>query len=221
MRAMKANSAHHPDREPAPGRIASVILAAGLSRRMGQPKMVLPWGGQTVIGRVVQVLVEAGVAEIVAVTGGARQQVEAALAGLPARTVFNQRFEEDDMTVSLQAGLQALPAEIQACLVALGDQPQIEPGIVTAVIDAFRSSGAELVIPSYQMRRGHPWLVGRSLWGEIQALHAPDTLRDFINRHADQIHYLNVNNPGVLKDLDTPDDYERERPGDHKPARSA
>jgi molybdenum cofactor cytidylyltransferase len=207
-------------REPSFDRIAAVILAAGLSRRMGQPKMVMPWGGQTVIGRVVQALTEAGVSEIVAVIGGAHLQVEAALEGLPVRTVFNPRFEKDDMTLSLQTGLDALPAAIQACLVVLGDQPQIESEIVTAVVAAFRSGGAELVIPSYQMRRGHPWLMARPLWDEIQNLRPPDTLRDFINLHAEQIHYLNVDSPTVLKDLDTPGDYERERPGFGESAQS-
>ncbi len=192
--------------------IAAVILAAGLSRRMGRPKMILPWGGHTVIGQVIRSLAEAGLGTIVAVVGGARQQIEAALADLPVQTVFNPRFEQDDMLSSLQTGLSVLAPEIQAALVVLGDQPQIESEIVTAVVDAFQSSGAELVIPSYHRRRGHPWLIARSLWGAIQSTHAPDTMRDFIDRHADRIHYLNVDNPSVLKDLDTPDDYERERP---------
>ena len=69
--------------------VAAVVLAAGQSRRMGRPKLVLPWGDTTVIGRVVQALLEAGLNEIVVVTGGARRQVEAALAGLPVRPVFN------------------------------------------------------------------------------------------------------------------------------------
>jgi molybdenum cofactor cytidylyltransferase len=152
------------------------------------------------------------VVEIVAVVGGARQKVEAALAGMPVRTVFNPRFEEDEMTPSLQAGLRALRPDIRGCLVVLGDQPQIEGAIVKEVIATFLSSGADLVIPSYQMRRGHPWLVSKSLWKEIQALQPPDTMRDFINWHADRIHYLNVSSPSVLKDLDTPGDYDRERP---------
>jgi molybdenum cofactor cytidylyltransferase len=192
--------------------IAAVILAAGQSRRMGQPKMILPWGNLTVIGQVASVLAEAGVEEIVAVVGGARQKVEAALAGMPVRTVFNPRFEEDEMTPSLQAGLRALRTDTRGCLVVLGDQPQIEGAIVKEVLATFLSSGADLVIPSYQMRRGHPWLISKSMWKEIQALQPPDTLRDFINWHADRIHYLNVSSPSVLKDLDTPGDYDRERP---------
>ncbi len=192
--------------------IAAVILAAGQSRRMGQPKMILPWGDQTVIGQVVSVLVKAGVGEIVAVLGGARHQVEAALAELPVKTVFNPHFDTDEMTASLQTGLRALSPISQGCLVALGDQPQIEIGVTKAVLATFSESGADLVIPSYQMRRGHPWLVSKQLWEEIFNLQPPETLRGFINRHADQIHYLEVSSTSVLKDLDTPGDYARERP---------
>jgi molybdenum cofactor cytidylyltransferase len=200
--------------------IAAVILAAGQSRRMGQPKMILPWGTHTVIAQVVSVLAGAGVVEIVAVVGGARRQVEAALAELPVRTVFNPRFEEYEMTASLQTGLGVLSPNIQACLVVLGDQPQIESEVVNAVIAAYQTSGADLVIPSYQMRRGHPWLVSKPLWKDIQALQPPATMRDFINRHVDRIHYLEVASASVLKDLDTPGDYYRERPGSGNPDRT-
>ena len=209
---MIPSEAHHIMPQPEAARIAAVILAAGQSRRMGQPKMILPWGNHTVIEQVVSVLVEAGVGEIVAVVGGARRQVEAALDGLPVRAVFNPRFDEAEMTASLQTGLASLSPDIPASLVVLGDQPQIERTIVVAVMEAFRATNAELVIPSYQMRRGHPWLIARSEWDGVWALQPPDTMRDFINRHADRIHYLNVDSPSVLKDLDTPGDYARERP---------
>ncbi len=193
-------------------RIAAVILAAGLSRRMGTPKMVLPWGKTTVIGQVVYVLAEAGIGEIVVVTGGAHQQVEAVLHGLPARTVFNPRYSEDPMAYSLQAGLASLVAA-DAALVALGDQPQIESHIVRSLVQVYRERRSVLVVPSYQMRRGHPWLIDRSLWPEILALRPPRVLRDVLSEHGDQIEYLNVSSDSILRDLDTPEDYFRQRPG--------
>lgn len=192
--------------------IAAVILAAGQSRRMGRPKMVLPWGETTVIGQVVQVLDQAGVDEIVAVTGGARQQVEAALTGLPVRVSFNLRFSEDDMILSLKNGLSELGPEFEAALVALGDQPQVQPHVVRAILDAFERTAAPLIIPSYQRRRGHPWLLARSLWPSIFELEPGKTMRDVINQYSEQIQYLDVNTPSVLRDLDTPEDYQREHP---------
>jgi molybdenum cofactor cytidylyltransferase len=192
--------------------LAAVILAAGMSRRMGRPKMTLPWGDNTVIGQVVRVLHQAGVGEIVVVTGGERMEVEKCLAGLPARAVYNPRYELDQMVLSLQVGLAALGPSIQAALVALGDQPQIQPEVTRLVMDGYAETRAALVIPSYQMHRGHPWLIDRSLWPEIMALEGTQTMRDVINSHALQIRYLEVQTDTILRDLDTPQDYQRESP---------
>jgi molybdenum cofactor cytidylyltransferase len=194
--------------------IAAIVLAAGQSSRMGRPKMILHWGQTSVIGKVVANLEGAGVDQIVVVTGGARQQVEAALQGLPVRTVYNPDFATGDMLSSLQAGLASQVEPVEAVLVVLGDQPQIDPNLVREIIALYRRVGSGLVVPSYHMHRGHPWLVVRSFWPEILALEAPATLRDFLNAHQDEIHYLPVETEDILKDLDTPDDYQRYQPGE-------
>lgn len=192
--------------------IAAVVLAAGLSRRMGRPKLVLPWGTTTVIGRVASVLLEAGASPVVVVTGGAHTLVEQALEGLPARTAFNPCHAEDQMILSLKIGLAELPMTIEAVLVALGDQPQIEPAVVEAVMTEYRASRAAIVVPSYQMRRGHPWLLDRQLWPTLLALAPPATLRDFLQAQAGLIRYLPVESASILKDLDTPEDYASQAP---------
>lgn len=195
--------------------VAAIILAAGLSRRMGQPKMLLPWGDTTVLGRVVDTFAAAGVGELVIVTGGAQQAVEAEAQRLahdfPLRWVHNPRFEHGEMTSSLQTGLAALGGQCQAALVALGDQPQLSLSAVQKVIEAFDTSSASLIVPSYNLSRGHPWLLRRELWGLILALKADQTLRDFLNTHAAGILYVDTD-ATVLKDLDTPEDYRREKP---------
>lgn len=205
-------------------RVAAVVLAAGRSQRMGQPKMVLPWGDTTVIGQVARTLAQAGLDEIVVVTGGARQQVEQALSGLPVRTVYNPRYAEDQMALSLQIGLASLSAEIDAALVALGDQPQVRLEVVHTVLNTYRQTRAPLVFPSYRMRRGHPWIISRSLWRLVLAL--PDsqaaspqpapliTLRDLLAPYGDQICYVEVDDDSILRDLDTPADYRMERPAE-------
>ncbi len=192
--------------------IGAVVLAAGRSQRMGRPKMVLPWGETTVIGRVVEVLLASGVEDIVIVTGGARKEVESALAGYPLRIVYNPDYADGEMTRSLQVGLYALGTRVEAALVVLGDQPQIEQTVLEAVIGAYEQ-GSQLVVPSYQIRRGHPWLVARSLWDSLLELRSPETLRDFLNDYASEIVYLDVDTPSIIQDLDTPDDYHRFRPG--------
>ncbi len=192
--------------------ISAVVLAAGQSKRMGTAKMVLPWGSVTVIGQVVSVLSTAGLAEIIVVTGGASQQVEQALEKQPVRFVHNDRYDRTEMLESLQLGLSSVSPPASAALVVLGDQPQIEAGVIRQVLYVAGCVESPLVIPSYQKHRGHPWLVRRLLWPEILALRSPATLRDFLNDHAGQIQYIDVNTPSILQDLDTPEDYQQTRP---------
>ncbi len=192
--------------------IAAIVLAAGRSIRMGRPKMILPWGNTTVIGRVVWVLHNAGISRVIVVTGGARQEVEDALSGIEVQLVFNPYYAREEMLVSLQCGLGFLEKEVEAALVVLGDQPQIELEVVQAILARYRLKRSALVVPSFRMRRGHPWLVDRRLWPAVLELDPGRTLRDLLNMHADQIEYLDVDSPCVLRDLDTPEDYQRERP---------
>lgn len=193
--------------------VGAVVLAAGQSRRMGTPKMLLPWGNTTVIGRVVRVLKGAGVAQIMAVTGASRAEVEASLRVEGVTLAHNEQYLRGEMLGSLQVGLRALREDIQAVLVVLGDQPQIETQVVRQVIARAGASLLPLVVPSYQNRRGHPWLARRALWPELCAMDGEhETLRDFLNRHAQQIAYVNVDTGSVLLDLDTPEDYDRQKP---------
>ncbi len=196
--------------------IAAVVLAAGLSRRMGRPKLTLPWGSTTVIGQVVSVLSQSGLDQILVVTGGAHDQIALALAGQPAELVFNPQYDLDDMAVSLQVGLAALDPPPDAVLVVLGDQPQIKIEVVRRLVEIYAESSCRLVIPSYQMRRGHPWLIDRSLFAEVLSIKLPETMRAFLHRNRDQIEYLEVDDNSVLRDLDTPEDYDRERPSNLK-----
>ena len=192
--------------------IAAIVLAAGLSSRMGRPKLSLPWRDTTVIGQVVSVLSAAGVDEILVVTGGARQETEMALSGTSAWLAFNPRFEASEMIDSLQVGLAQLSKLVEATLVALGDQPQIQLQVVQAVLQAYTEHPTGLIVPSFQMKRGHPWLVARALWAELSQIRPPETLRDFLGRHTEQILYLPVSTDTILRDLDTPTDYAREKP---------
>jgi CTP:molybdopterin cytidylyltransferase MocA len=179
---------------------------------MGQPKQIMRWGSTVIVRRVVEVLAEGGVDEIVAVTGGARLEVEAALQGSAARGVLNPDFANGDMMRSLQVGLAALSPSAEAALVALGDQPQIEAGVVRAVTQHWRRARADIVAPSFNRRRGHPVLFGRSIWAAIGAA-AVTSPRDFLQAHAAQIVYVNVDTDSILRDVDTPEDYERETGG--------
>jgi len=191
-------------------KLAAIVLAAGMSRRMGQPKMLLPWGETTVLGQAAITLAACDVDEIIIVTGGAREAVEAEAARLaenfPARAIFNAHYQAGEMMSSIRAGLAGLGPEMAATLIALGDQPQLSLDSARRVVSAWKMSGARLIIPSFNLRRGHPWLVGRALW---PALTKAETGRVFLNAHADEIVYVDCDET-VLKDLDTPEDYARD-----------
>jgi molybdenum cofactor cytidylyltransferase len=192
--------------------IEAIVLAAGLSTRMGQPKMVMPWGPVTVIGKVITTLLEAGIGKIIVVTGGAAEAVSAAIRPYAVQQVFNPDYRDGEMMRSIQVGLRSLADEIRAALLVLGDQPQIEAGVIRQILSAYYETGNELIVPSYQMRRGHPWLVGRGLWPDILSLEPPANMRDFFSRKNAQIYYVTVETASVLKDIDTPEEYERQRP---------
>lgn len=186
--------------------ITAIILAAGESKRMGQPKMLMPWGKSTVLQTVISTVQSAGITDILVVTGGGRQQVEM-LIGKTVQTIFNENYEKGEMLSSIQTGLTAKMREASAALICLGDQPQVRERTVRSVCDAFLKSKSQVVVPSYEMQRGHPWLVARPLWEEFLEMKSPRTPRDFLKKHARKINYVNVDTPSIIEDLDTPEDY--------------
>ncbi|HEY4692585.1 MAG TPA: nucleotidyltransferase family protein [Bellilinea sp.] len=191
-------------------RVAAIVLAAGASRRMGRSKMTLPFRGKTVLGTILTTLNQAEVDPLIVVIGGAKEKVEAALAELPMNVIraYNPEFEHTEMLDSLKIGIEALPADVEAFLIVLGDQPQMQPGTVKAILAEYRTGGHELIIPSYEMRRGHPWLVGKAFWPALTSLSGDQTMRDFLRLQQDRIHYLVVDTPSILQDMDTPEDYQ-------------
>ncbi len=186
--------------------ITAIILAAGESKRMGEPKMLMPWGKSTVLQTVISTFQAASVKDILVVTGGAHQQVEA-LIGKTVETVFNENYQTGEMLSSIQLGLSVKMREASAALICLGDQPQVEERSVRQICNAFLAQKSQIVVPSYQMQRGHPWLVARPLWDELIAMKAPKTPRDFLTKHSRAIHYVVVDTSNILADLDTPEDY--------------
>jgi molybdenum cofactor cytidylyltransferase len=100
--------------------------------------------------------------------------------------------------------------------VVLGDQPQIDRSIIESLCNHFLNGKKEISVTSYNMRRGHPWIFHQKYVSEIQSLKSPQSLRDFFEAKTEKIEYLLVDTPAVIKDIDTPDDYENEKPKDHK-----
>lgn len=197
--------------------ISAIILAAGESKRMGEPKMMLKWGETTVLEYVVAIFANAGLEDILVVTGSHKDEVEKIISRsknlYPVRSIFNDKYATGEMLSSIQCGLQDLMDRgAGAALIGLGDQPQVKERSVRMVFDTFQKTGSPIVVPSYQMRRGHPWLIASELWQEFLALNTTQTPRDFLITNSTKIHYVEVESDSILLDLDTLKDYQTFRP---------
>jgi molybdenum cofactor cytidylyltransferase len=191
--------------------IAALVLAAGGSRRMGRPKMLLPLPGGTVLATVVSRLLAAPVDRIVVIVGHEAAAVRAG-AGLPddARVmVLDNPDWNEGLSSSLRRGLLACP-EADALVVALGDQPGVDAEVLRRLVEAWRQ-GARLAVPvqgrsgdGSASRAGHPVLFDRSLRGELLALTGDVGAREVLHRHWDEAARIDA--PG-LPDLDTEEDY--------------
>jgi molybdenum cofactor cytidylyltransferase len=189
--------------------LCAIVLAAGLSQRMGKPKMGLPWRGSTVLGAVLKTLDETGFENILVVVGGSRELVEDIIgkSGLDVGIAFNSSYQNGEMTDSIRVGLASIGKNIEAVLIVLGDQPQMETATINLLLEEYKLTGSELIVPSYQMRRGHPWLIGRRFWPDLLNCGPEFTMRDFLKKNSSKIHYVVVDTPSIVQDLDTPEDY--------------
>ncbi len=192
--------------------VGAVILAAGMSTRMGQHKILMPWSdGHSIIEHIIHQLFKARIDPITVVTGHKAKEVKALLKPLDVNIVYNRGYRTGEMLSSVKAGLRAMPDHTAAALIVLGDQPRIQAKVLYQLLNAYALGHGDLIIPSYDKRRGHPLLLGRRYWPEMLSLPRDGAPRDLINTHADAIHYVTANNDSVLRDVDTPRDYEEER----------
>lgn len=193
--------------------IAAVIAAAGFSQRMGDFKQLLPWGEITVIEAVVANLYDAGATPIICVVGHRGNEVAANLAHTSARIVRNPDYAQIEMLRSYQAGIRALlpstAGSSRGALLALGDQPHIPAGVIRYIIEACRRTPEQIVIPSHQMRRGHPIYLPRRFWNDLLALGPDASLRDLLNEQAEAIIYVELETDAIRRDMDYWVEYQR------------
>ena len=188
--------------------IAALVLAAGLSRRMGRPKLLLHLGGQPVIRRTVAPLV-GQFADVVVVTGPSATDIHEALAGLPARFAVNPR-PEDGQGISMASGVAALDPATRAVLIVLGDQPVLPPAVIPALLAAFERTGKAIVAPVYRGFQGTPVLFAAEVFPELRALTGDRGARSVVMAHPERVERVEFDLPEPA-DVDTPEDYARLR----------
>jgi molybdenum cofactor cytidylyltransferase len=189
--------------------ICAMILAAGESRRMGAPKLLLPLGEKTIIETVVDEILRSKADKILVVLGAEREKIESKIANRPVKIVANLRFEEG-MLSSIQAGFETLPNEIEAVLVCLGDQPFIPSSVMDKLIEAYQNTRRGIILPVYKKKRGHPTLIDIKYRQEVKKLSPDIGLRALVYDHPQDVLEVEVDTPLILKDIDKPEDYMRE-----------
>lgn len=186
--------------------IAAIVLGAGLSRRMGEAKLLLDLAGKPVIRRTVESLV-GQVEDIVVVAGHEAHQLQTALEGLPVRFTRNPRPEAGQGS-SIATGVSALRPETEAALIVLGDQPGLPDSLIGRLIDRFRDSGKPIVVPVYRDGPGNPVLFGRLVFGELAALTGDGGGKALVHAQPERAERLVLDCP-MPPDIDTPQDYAR------------
>jgi molybdenum cofactor cytidylyltransferase len=190
-----------------PERVFVLVLAAGESRRMGQPKQLLDLAGTPLVAHAVEHALAAAVDGVVVVIGSHASEVELALRGYPVYRVFNPHFAQGQ-GASLAAGVRAMPSTVDAVVVILGDVPAISPEAIDAVVKRWRETHAPAVMTRYGQHRGHPVLFDRSVFFELASLDADTGGRDVLRALGDLVEVVDL--PGEMPpDVDTEEDWER------------
>ncbi|MFQ5722619.1 MAG: NTP transferase domain-containing protein [Candidatus Aminicenantales bacterium] len=192
--------------------ITALVLAAGESRRMGRPKLLLPFGKQTMIEKVISQVVQSQAEYILVILGAEGAKIKNQIKNWPISTVFNSHYKQG-MLSSIKCGFRNLPEKTEAVLVWLGDQPSIPATVADQVIETYRKMKKGIVVPVYNKDRGHPVLIDIKYKKEIENLDPAIGLRQLVYNHHEDTIEVKVNTSSILRDIDSVDDYEQELKG--------
>jgi molybdenum cofactor cytidylyltransferase len=185
--------------------VAAIVAAAGMSRRMGRCKQLLDMGGRTLLARCLETALAGGISEIVVVVGTEGELVAAEASRFQVRVAVNDN-PAGDMASSVRAGFESLPETVSGVIVALCDFPLLQPDTVARLKELHGMDPCRIIIPTHSGQRGHPLLFPRPI---LEELKAGLTLRDIVRRNPDRLYCIEVSDPGILFDMDTPEDYQR------------
>ena len=190
---------------PPPRQIATIVLAAGRSRRMGTVnKLLIGVDGKPMVRHAVDATLAAGLAPVVVVTGHERDKVAAALSGLSVTLVHNPDYAEG-LSTSLRTGLGALPPETEGALICLADMPRVSAAEIKRLADAFdpRESRA-IIVPTRRGKRGNPVLWARQFFAEMRTVAGDVGARHLIGAYPELVAEIEMEGDGVVIDIDTP-----------------
>jgi molybdenum cofactor cytidylyltransferase len=185
--------------------VTGLVLAAGGSRRLGEPKQLLPYGSGTLLDHALETARECGFDQLIVTLGGSSDEVRARVDLSGAEVVENPDYGEG-CSSSIAAGLGVVDPRSEVLVLMLADQPGVTAATVRALI-AGRGEGTTLAVCRYDDGRGHPLAFGRSLFGELRELHGDKAVWKLLDRRADEVVEVRVSGP-IPPDVDTREDYE-------------
>jgi molybdenum cofactor cytidylyltransferase len=191
------------------GEIWAVILAAGESKRMGTPKMLLPFKGFTMIESVIDNITRSDADNTLIVLGAEKERLTQLPGILRVVRCYNDNYKEG-MLSSVKCAFKNVPAGTRAVMVFQGDQPLITPDVINSVIKAYLSSEKGIIIPVFNSRRGHPVLIDIKYKDDIEQLNKDKGLRSLAYMFPDDVLEVLTDEPGILRDFDTYDQYLKE-----------
>ena len=189
--------------------ISAILLGAGESKRMGVDKLSLPWRRKTVLEHCFETLLQSEVQEIVVVLGTRNKRVKNRFQGKKTKVVVNP-YSKRGMSTSIRKGLQAIHPGSAGILIALGDQPFLKTRTINALVRAFDRRENGIIIPSFQGRMGHPVIFHKRYRKELLNLRGDVGGRTVVDRHPEEVKVVPVKSEGVVKDVDTWQDYVKE-----------
>lgn len=187
------------------GKVAGLVLAAGRSERMGEPKPLLEIEGRTFLEATITALRDGGCTQVTAVVASS----DAATTARSAGAGVTEGRPDGEQIDSLRSGLDALDDNVAAAVVLPVDHPRVRPATVGTLIDAWRTESSAVVRPVHVGRPGHPTVFPRRVWAALRDPDLADGARSVVER--ERVVDVPVDDPGVLVDIDTPDDLSRER----------
>lgn len=187
------------------GKIAAIVLAAGLSSRMGSNKLLTEIDGKPLIRRMVEAALASSADSVLVVTGNSEAEIQNALSGLAVQFVNNPDFS-NGLSASLKRGLSAIPADCAGALILLGDMPDVSAALLDRLIAAFDSAGNRAVcVAARHGKRGNPVLWAQRFFPEMMKLEGDVGARHLMSVHADLVCEVEAEDDGPLTDIDTPE----------------
>ncbi len=190
--------------------ISAVLLAAGESKRMGQPKQLLPLGNKTLVEHALDNLLASRVGEVILVTGNQAENVVKKVGTRPVKVILNPDYRQG-MSTSLKQGMTSIDKDAAAVMVVLADQPFIDAALINRLIDEFTRRSKGIIVPVFKGKRGHPIIFAIKYRNELLELQGDAGAKSLLERHPGDVLEVPVASEHIHVDIDDMESYELQK----------